>query len=86
MTQIRSRRFIFQNSNGKKYKVLLNFYGTGSGTLINEGDNPATAGTRTALTIDAGTLAASRSYHVSRMTYAAIYNTGQTLNAVLNAS
>lgn len=84
------RRFIFENSNGVRYDVRLNHAGTGEAYKLtgssSKGDRTKVGITKVALTIDAGSVVASRAWHPSRLAVAAVYNTGQTLNTVLNAA
>ena len=83
------RRFIFENSNGIRYDVRLNHNGTGEAYKLSgsssKGDRTKNSITKVALTIDAGSVVASRNWHPSRLCVAAIYNTSNTLNTVLNA-
>jgi len=84
------RRFIFENSNGIRYDVKLNHNGAGEAYKLSgsssKGDRTKTNITRVALTIDAGSVAGSRSWHPSRLSVAAVYNSSNALNAVLTAA
>lgn len=96
MPIIKDRDFTFENSNGIRYRVKLNTTaGTGIARKItgtnSRGDGPVLTGNGTtitpvALTIDAGSQVMSRTCHESRLEHAAIYNTGQRLDAILNAA
>jgi hypothetical protein len=92
----KERSFLFENSNGIRYRVLFNVTtGVGSARKItgvnSRGDGPSVNGggvtiTPVAVTIDSGARATAGTCHVSRLMHAAIYNTTQTLNTILNAA
>jgi hypothetical protein len=82
--------FLFENSNGKLYEVTIDHAGVGvgrlQGTKVNTSPSQQLSLTETALTVDGASLVAWRAYHVSRKTYAAVYNTAQDLDTLLNAA
>lgn len=91
MTTINILSFLFQNSNGKTYRVRLNLdTGVGDGVLLTtsagnlRSDPNFVSGT--ALTIDGGSLAAAQGKHPSYFAHMAIFNTTTALNAILNAA
>ena len=82
-------KFMFQNSNGVFYE--LNFVlATGVGVARKHGltikSTPMYAASETAVTVDAASLAAWKTRHVSHAIHAAVYNTAQSLNTILNAA
>jgi hypothetical protein len=79
-----SRQFIFEDSSGARWRITIGVDGSGL-AYPADGDGPKTAETPVAITVDAGSVSAFTGYHESRLAYAAIFNTGQTLNAVLTA-
>lgn len=90
---IKVRQFNFQNSNGRVYTVQVNTRDwtgfaevTTSGQGLESLATPQINTTRVALTVDAGARAAFPDRLDSFLAHAAIWNTGQTLNAVLNAA
>lgn len=81
-------RFIYQNTNGVKYDVVFE-YSTGVGygqKRTSFKDGPAHAVTKTAVTVDAGSLTAWKTWHNSRRIYSAVYNTTTALSSILNAA
>jgi len=82
------RQFVFENSNGRCYRVTLFADGTGRGRLLGKTkeSTPEYANTDVALTVDAGSLATFFTWKVSRLSSSAVFNTSQALNAVLNAA
>lgn len=91
-----TREFLFENSNGIRYRVRLNLEaGTGHARKVtgtnSRGDGPVINGGGVTIapvnfTIDAGDLATARVCNVSRLCYGAFYNTNLALDAVLNAA
>lgn len=79
----------FENSNGKLYELSFDLT-TGAGWAKLHGDSvqssPQHGTTKVALTVDGASLSAWQSYHNSRRCYAAVYNTAQDLDTILNAS
>lgn len=91
MTTLNIMSFLFQNSNGKTYKVRLNLdAGTGEGVLLTtaagnlRSDPSFVAGT--ALTVDGDELVAAQGKHPTYFAHMAIFNTDQSLNTLLNAA
>ena len=92
----KTREFLFENSNGIKYRVRLDLTNsTGLARKISgatsRGDGPVVNGDGVTLvpvsfTIDAGDLATVKTCHYSRLMYGAFYDTNATLNSVLNAA
>lgn len=92
----KTREFRFENSNGIKYRVILNLAaGTGVARKMtgsaSRGDGPKITGSGVTVvpvtfTIDAGDAATVAVCDVSRLCYGAFYNTNAVLNAVLNAA
>jgi hypothetical protein len=91
-----TREFLFENSNGIRYRVRLNLNAaTGLARKVNgtnsRGDGPVVNGggvtlTPVSFTIDAGDLATVKTCNVSRLCYGAFYNTNLALDTVLNAA
>jgi hypothetical protein len=88
--QTKIRRFIFQNSNGIRYDVRIDYDGNGQAYKLtgtsSKGDRTKNSITKVSFTVDAGDLATVRTAHESRLCFDVFYNTNQTLNTVLNAA
>lgn len=81
--------FVMQNTNGVYYDVVFDATtGVGKGTKhgLTYKSVPLVSPTVTTVTVDAGSLSAWKGYHRTRMLIAAVYNTTQTLDAILNAA
>ncbi len=80
------RRFMFENASSIKYDVLLRRDGSGYARRIDKGDAPHYSLAKIALTVDVGKRSLVASAHVSRLWHEPMYNTGQRLASVLNAT
>lgn len=80
-------KFLFENSNGAMYKVTINVdTGDGYAYRVDDDDTPITDLTKVTVTVDSGSVAALPGYHPSRLCHAAIFNTSNALNSVLDGS
>lgn len=91
-----TREFLFENSNGIRYRVRINrANGAGLARKItgtnSRGDGPRVNGggvtiAPVSFTVDVAQRPLLATADVSRLCFAPIYNTAQALNAVLNAA
>lgn len=81
--------FRFQNSNDVFYDISID-HDTGVGVARKHGltvkGSPMHDATETALTVDGASLATWKNYANSQRQHAAVYNTAQALNTILNAA
>ena len=79
-------RFLYEDNDGELYELEFDY--DGNGTSIKHGGTlKSLAGKDTArvtVTVDTASLAAWRAYHPSRKVRAAVYNTSQALETILN--